>query len=540
MEKEQIAKLRSRIDEVARTTKEKSKEVKYVDIDGNLKKLKSLSNFVIYGRRGSGKTTLLLKSFDSLDRDVLQIFIQCETYKEHTYPNLLINILMQIFKQIKKSFNPLEKIKHYKLLCKVNYFIKKLSGLMNEPDECELFVEDSKKIEGGLGMSSTFTKPIGLNANLNANSEHNSKYTQKQKKIEYLNNQLDDFKELLQLICEKLGYSSIFLYFDDFYHLNFIDQPFIADYILRLCKDLKIYFKIATIRHRTNLYVRDSERRIRGIQEGAEHATINLDFSLENFSRTKGFLTSILTNLCSECKCGYFLSLFVKTDNGIDRVVWASGGVPRDFLLIIGEIIDNIDWNEKIENIKIDKKIIDEAAQKIFKDKLQDLNSEYALKENVLAFYGEVYDFCVKYNKKSGFIIQDPNEDEAISEKVKDLLDHRLVHQVIRNMTLKRYPGSFAGYILDIGSYSHVLNLRKDEYKIKEIDILRQDQFNKDTLIEFRSLSTANELTRDNLDSGKQFIVQENERLSKIKVDKKTGNKEYKNFFQSSIFDILK
>jgi len=136
---------------------------------------------------------------------------------------------------------------------------------------------------------------------------------------------------------------SMFIYFDDFYHLNFTDQPFVADYILRLCKDLDIYFRIATIKHRSNLYVRDSSQKIRGIQKSAEHSSIDLDFSLENFDRTRDFLSTILTNLCKTCSCENFLSFFVKTENGIDRVIWASGGVPRDFLLIIGYIIDSLD-----------------------------------------------------------------------------------------------------------------------------------------------------------------------------------------------------
>ena len=44
---------------------------------------------------------------------------------------------------------------------------------------------------------------------------------------------------------------SVFIELDDFYHLARTMQPYVADYVHRLCKDVPLYFKIATLRHAT-------------------------------------------------------------------------------------------------------------------------------------------------------------------------------------------------------------------------------------------------------------------------------------------------
>lgn len=46
---------------------------------------------------------------------------------------------------------------------------------------------------------------------------------------------------------------AVYLQIDDFYHLKRVDQPLVMDYIHRLCKDLPLYFKVATLRHASTL-----------------------------------------------------------------------------------------------------------------------------------------------------------------------------------------------------------------------------------------------------------------------------------------------
>lgn len=529
--KENILKLRRRIEEVTRTTKEKAKDITYVDLNGNLKRLNAKSNFVIYGRRGSGKTTLLLKSLGETSRINFPVYIQAELYKEHTYPNLVINILIQIFSQTKDSFGLFNKVKNVGLNNKIKQKINELKNLMDKPDDYDLSIEN-REIKN-TSVSLNVKEDINLGKiGLDKSNQTSTSYTAKQKKIDYLNNHIDEFRQILSNSYKKLKYQSMVIYIDDFYHLNFVDQPYVADYLLRLCKDLDIYFRIATIKHRSNLYIRDIKQKIRGIQESAEHSSINLDFSLENFDITRDFLTTILINLCRECNCPEFTNFFVKTENGMDRVIWASGGVPRDFLLIVGYIIDSLSL-EDAQNIKIDKRTIDSATKKLFQEKLQDLSSEYAKNANIMQFYEDVYDFCIKYNKRTAFIMREPTTDKQLEENVRNLMDHRLIHQVVKNMSLTKQHGSFVGFIMDIGAYAPFLNIKKAEHRIKEINILRKDIYKKDTLTEFRALSLKNEIVKENLEQCKKSIEAEKENLQKTKIEN-----DYKDMIQKRVFDF--
>ena len=68
--------------------------------------------------------------------------------------------------------------------------------------------------------------------------------------------QLPHLKQLLrEFFTLSASVKSVFLQIDDLYHLRKSDQPFVIDYIHRLCKDLPLYFKVATLRHASSLYI---------------------------------------------------------------------------------------------------------------------------------------------------------------------------------------------------------------------------------------------------------------------------------------------
>lgn len=528
MKKEELSRIRREIEKIVRTTKDKIEKINYVDIHDNIKRVNQDSDLVIFGRRGSGKTTLLLES-ERTAKKVLKIYIQCETYKEHTYPNLLLSILKQIIQQSLKQFNFFDKY-----LCKINLWKK----LIKEKKELEKLIKnpDELIIDENIKQKLNASAKIGIynsGAELGTSSETTKGYTYKEEKIQFLVNHLDELRELFSELIKEFNVTNLYLYFDDYYHLDLNSQPSIIDYFFRISKDLSISLKIATIRHRSNLYSRDKYGQIKGIQSNADHTSIDLDFSLENFDSTKLFLKQILKNILEKHNYRFddFFDLFVKTENGFDRVVWASGGVPRDFLILIMYIIDNISLDEN--DIKIDKRIIDTAAELLFKEKLQDLGSEYAQFDKTKQFYEEVFNFCVKYNKKTGFLLKNPCEDSSLEEKVKNLMDYRLIHPIIKNMTLNKYRGTFTAYILDIGAYTPFMSIRKEEDKIRELNIFEKDPHKKDELVQFRALSTKQELTIENLKTAQIEIEKE---ISKIKTIKRKD--EYSDFMQNSLFKI--
>ncbi len=119
-------------------------------------------------------------------------------------------------------------------------------------------------------------------------------YEQCDSKIHQLDLLLPRLKERIREFFSLSGeVKGIFLALDDFYHLTRSIQPYVADYIHRLCKDVPIYFKIATLRHASTLYA-DRNRQPIGVQEHHDYQPINVDFTVADFKRTADQLRKIL------------------------------------------------------------------------------------------------------------------------------------------------------------------------------------------------------------------------------------------------------
>jgi hypothetical protein len=124
------------------------------------------------------------------------------------------------------------------------------------------------------------------------------------------------------------------------YHLRRADQAFVVDYIHRLCKDLPLYFKIATIRHALTLFV-DREGQPIGAQERHDYQPINIDYTFSDFARTRSQNWQILSEYASRAGMDEqdLNSLF--KGEGFSRLVMAGGGVPRDVLSLFLEVLTN-------------------------------------------------------------------------------------------------------------------------------------------------------------------------------------------------------
>jgi len=93
------------------------------------------------------------------------------------------------------------------------------------------------------------------------------KYSHNENKLLELNHNLPEYNSLIRQFFDVSGkLRTVFVQIDDFSHLNRTDQPFVADYIHRLCKDTPLKFKIATLKHNSVLYIERARQPI-GIQE---------------------------------------------------------------------------------------------------------------------------------------------------------------------------------------------------------------------------------------------------------------------------------
>jgi len=99
-----LAKLRTLINENLRTQLG-SKDVTYISTGHVLNDASAKQSHCIFARRGCGKTLLLHHSRRALPESVRAIYINCEDFKHHSFPNVLIEIIDSVFKELEKNLN---------------------------------------------------------------------------------------------------------------------------------------------------------------------------------------------------------------------------------------------------------------------------------------------------------------------------------------------------------------------------------------------------------------------------------------------------
>jgi Cdc6-like AAA superfamily ATPase len=280
---ESLKKLREIITENLRIQRSGAPSIPYIDVTHALDDSRARQNHVVFGRRGCGKTLLLQNAAKLSASDRKTIYLNCEDFKNHSFPNVLIVILDAVFSEMEKRLTGWfgKKKKSRELIEGIR---QQLAAMQQKDDERkEKVVEtnstgDSRAIKAGCNRETTDqvsanvgNKAIGaevsalskLGSNFSITGEYSKTraqateraYERADSKIQELNMLLPKLKASLRDFFEISSNTKIiFLQIDDFYHLQREHQPFIMDYIHRLCKDLPLYFKVATLRHASVLY----------------------------------------------------------------------------------------------------------------------------------------------------------------------------------------------------------------------------------------------------------------------------------------------
>ena len=117
----------------------------YVDVSNNLSRILAKQNHVVFGRRGSGKSTLLLSAKAQVEnKGSLCIYFDSELIKENPYPDILISILVEVFKYLSKHSASMEQgiFRHFRRIVpsrksqlnnRVKRAIESLENLRTEP-----------------------------------------------------------------------------------------------------------------------------------------------------------------------------------------------------------------------------------------------------------------------------------------------------------------------------------------------------------------------------------------------------------------------
>ena len=452
---------------------------------GVLARAKSQQHNIVFGRRGSGKSSLLRKTAADLTVDRRPIsFVDMETFKGHSYPDVLISVLIKSLQEFehwlataattpatkttfwKKLFGtqpkrpPFNKTKTIELNARLKSIIAELEIQLRSPESATKVIKHATSIDQSSGIELEVNASVGgiggktkgqSSAKSLANKEEQSTYVSH--KVEYLHQNILLFQRFFKDLST-LSDGPSYLILDDLYHIRRSDQAKVIDYFHRAAKGNGMWLKIGTIKHRSQWY-QHSDPPI-GMKLGDDAREINLDISLEKFETLREFLKKILSNLLAE-KSTLIIKDLINT-TALDRLIIASRGVTRDFVGILSNAIAQARNRPAGDHrgTKISAEDVNLASGEYDPNKREEFKLDTAEDRAQLELaFNDLVNFCTATSKCNVFLIAQKLTGPT-RDSVDQLIDLRLIHPVKSRVTLKRGAVGelFEAYMLDLSQYT--------------------------------------------------------------------------------------
>ena len=467
-----LATLRTVITENLRVQRSGAEPIPYIDVSRALSDIGARQNHAIFARRGCGKTLLLQHSSRLLPNEIQSVYLNCEDFKHHSFPNVLVEILDALFDELQKNLSGWfgKKKKSRQLISEIRRDLKELRYQEDEQDAEVIEARSDTKTEKAKSTASIGFEGFHLSGDLgntiSANSALQLRYARRVAKINDLQTWLPQLKrQIREFLNLSSSAKAIFLQLDDFYHLARADQPNVMDYLHRLCKDLPLYFKVATLRHSSTLYADRNGQPI-GTQERHDYQPINIDFAFTDFKRTVKQNRQIFEQFAkmAQISKGELSQLF--KGEGFERLVMAGGGVPRDCLSLFIEALQNVSSGDG----RIGKDDIRIMSRSNFERRIEELKQDAASEEQATLIQG-IYvlrKFCIDKRTNIMMVSEEMmQQEDQIRALLYRLLDYRIIHSAGTALTHKSVPGTYQAFAIDIGCYAH---MRKLQGRFNEID----------------------------------------------------------------------
>ena len=418
-----------------------------------------------------------------------------EDYKQLSYPDILIQILRAFLERFRARLRPtplllsaawwshrfsgvLQPLQFWRSRTSAKRLTRRVDDLLADLDnlysQSEMRtaeyaetaeIEDASRIGGSAGSHLVGATTESSKREAQAASVRFQQLEFKREKVERL---LPQFKQLLNDVAQHLS-TRLMLSVDDFYFVRRNDQPAVIDYIHRICKDGAAYLKVATIKHRSNLFRRGEVTE--GVVPGHEVQVIDLELSLGQLDSVIRFLENVWRNVCEEVAMGEPKEIFKGA--GFHQLVLASGGVPRDFFGIASLALSIA--RERDEDA-VGKLRVNEAARayaEITKvPEVLGIDPEEG-ERNLLLL--DLLRFARDDKRRNCFHIDVDQLDASpeIRGLVDALVDARLLHLITDNTSNARRAGRFAAFLVDVGLYAHPQ--RRGDRAIAEIRFWERD-----------------------------------------------------------------
>ena len=425
----------------------------YVDVGGNLKRIRAPQHQVVYGRRGSGKSCLFVHYHRKVAQTdgVFSIYINCDEIKSLSYPDLLIRLLIHILEGLPSEQRRLWRLRTRSK--KVNAALSRLRELLDLAEDAQVREEQRSSETQGFEASLSASALPAVASTRSTHVTNGRISIFRQRKLEEINRHLLDYKTVLM---EALGRSTSkrgALILDDFYLIDPAVQPDVIDCIHRLVRGTNLYLKLGSVRQRTSL-VRIGTQTV-GIEEHQDVEVINLDHTFEDTSETQEFLESMLDSMADRLGIRAASKRFLSVSGRLELTL-ASGGVPRDYLTILVAAVaaakadPNAKWLTP-------RPIYKGAGRQSYRTKLshlrEDLGFDAAPLERV---FQDLLEFCLREKRKTAFLVSqtDVTPFSDIHSLILQLMDFKLIHIIESDTSAASgRSGRYEAYSLDFSLF---------------------------------------------------------------------------------------
>lgn len=372
----------------------------------NLSSVMATRHQLIFGRRGAGKSSLLVEARRSLDTEVtLTSWLNMQTYRNEPSNRVFIYVVDELLSQIAAR---------------------------------------TSDLPSGSVVSVMVAKMYERTRNLLASGDISDR------EAEIL---IPETQRTIRRFIEVSGLR-MYIFLDDFYYLPRADQPRLLDMLHGCLRDCDAWMKIASIRHLTRWFQSSPPLGLETIHD-ADH--LNLDVTLQEPRRAKDFLESILTQYVHRVGVSALNKLF--HGKALDRLVLASGAVPRDYLLLASGAIIKAQSrpNAKLVGAQDVNQAAGDAAQVKLQELEEDMASNVDSAARTLEAFLRVRSFCLDQENHTYFLVG-YSEKESHPEcynVLTDLLDVRMIHLLDAGVSDPHAAGHrFEAYMLDLSQFS--------------------------------------------------------------------------------------
>lgn len=423
-----------------RTTSEADESLsnRFVELrPGIVETLNSKVNHLVTGRRGVGKSTtlaVLQRTAESEGSGV--IFVDVETHKSRAYPDVLIEIVLDILKEI---VPPWWRLRHRDLsrrIRRLELVLRTLRDAAPEMTESSEYAhtrtnEFAVTLHGGVARR--FLKLSGSAGGSRASKTSSlNRSTRTRRKEEFLRDLAPALASALEEAASGNGSGALLLVLDDFYFITKDQQPLVLDHLHGITKRSNVWLKIGSVHSRTQSYA-DGDPPL-GMQPPHDLQHLSLDVGLADFHTAKSFLEEVADGALQATG---FKIREVVTDTARERAVLIAGGaVSRDYFDLLIASADAA-WesaqrsNRGDETFRIDAENVQAAAGRRLERKQTDLRNDAGRDAPQLeARFGDLVNFA-RNRATYFFLIRRESLDTEWGREIVQLEDLRFVHRIM-------------------------------------------------------------------------------------------------------------